>query len=57
MTSDTLTSLLTFSGTLFLLRFHWFWLLVALGLGAAVGWKTAGESSAMAADPAEGDAP
>ncbi len=31
------------SGTLVLLRAHWFWLMVALALGAWVGWRTAGE--------------
>ena len=35
--------LMTFTGTLFLLRIHWFWMLVALGLGARVGWRIAGE--------------
>jgi len=34
---------LTFTGTLFLLQVHWFWMLVALGLGVWVGWFTAGE--------------
>ena len=40
--------LLNFAGTLFVLRFHWFWMLVALGLGVWVGWRTAGEGAAEA---------
>jgi hypothetical protein len=30
-----------FTGTLFVLRHHWFWMLVSLGLGVWVGWHTA----------------
>ena len=43
-----------FTGTLFVLYFHWFWMLVALGLGIVVGWRTAGEGGAGA--PPEGRA-
>ena len=43
---------LTFTGTLFVLQFHWVWMLVSLGLGAWVGWRTAGE--APPAEPPEG---
>ena len=49
---DRLADALTFTGTLSLLRVHWFWMLVALGLGAWVGWRTAGE----AGTPPEGGA-
>lgn len=49
MTSDILASLVDVDGTLFLLRFHGFWLLVAMGLGAWVGWRTAGEGAGAAA--------
>lgn len=35
---------LTFTGTLLLLRIHWVWMLVAMGLGAWVGWRTAAEA-------------
>lgn len=40
---DMLADALNFTGTTVLLRFHWFWMLVALGLGAWVGWRTGGE--------------
>jgi hypothetical protein len=43
MSMDMLADALNFTGTTVLLRFHWFWMLVALGLGAWVGWRTAGE--------------
>lgn len=33
-----------FTGTLYLLQFHWFWMLTSLGLGTWVGWRTAGEA-------------
>ena len=33
------------SGTLDLLRAHWFWLVVALALGAWVGWRTTGDAA------------
>ena len=36
---------LNFGGTLFLACFHWFWLVVAMGLGAWVGWRTAAEKA------------
>lgn len=42
---DSLADGLTFTGTLFLLRFHWFWMLMAVGLGAWVGWRSAGEAA------------
>lgn len=32
-----------FTGTLFLLQVHWFWMLVALGLGCWIGWWVADE--------------
>ena len=38
------------AGTLLLPRFHWFWMVVALGLGAWAGWRTALETG-------PGDAP
>lgn len=34
---------LNFTGTLFVPWFHWIWMLVVLGLGCWVGWRTAGE--------------
>ena len=37
------------AGTLVLLRIHWFWLLVAAGLGAWIGWRSAGEAAAAGA--------
>ena len=40
-----LADAMTFGGTLYLLRFHWIWMLVAAGLGAWVGWRTAGEAA------------
>lgn len=40
-----LADALTFTGTLHVVRFHWFWMLVAAGLGAWVGWRTAGEAA------------
>ncbi|MFO1130819.1 MAG: hypothetical protein U1E16_02200 [Hyphomicrobiales bacterium] len=40
---EMLADALNFTGTTVLLRFHWFWMLVALGLGAWVGWRTGGE--------------
>lgn len=40
---DMLADALTFTGSTALLQYHWFWMLVALGLGAWVGWRTAGE--------------
>ena len=43
MSMDMLADALNFTGTTVLLRFHWFWMLVALALGAWVGWRTAGE--------------
>ncbi|MCA3555207.1 hypothetical protein [Aestuariivirga sp.] len=45
---------LNLSGTLFLLRFHWFWMLVSLGLGAWVGWRMAGEPPDTPLDPEDG---
>lgn len=33
-----------FTGSLDLLGFHWFWMVVALALGAWVGWRTAGDT-------------
>ena len=33
----------TLAGALFLLRFNWVWMLVALAVGGWVGWRTAGE--------------
>ena len=49
---------LNLAGTLFLLRFHWVWMLVSLGLGAWVGWRTAGEPNPVPrAAPEEEDAP
>lgn len=35
--------LLNFTGTLFVPRVHWFWMLVALALGCRVGWSLAAE--------------
>lgn len=35
---------LNFTDTLFLFRFHWFWMLVALGIGCWTGWHLAGEA-------------
>ena len=43
-----------FTGPLFLLGFHWFWMVVALALGAWVGWRTAGEMAPQS--PPEGGA-
>lgn len=43
---DDLTGI---AGTLVLLRVHWFWMLMALGLGFWVGWRTAGEPGPEAA--------
>jgi len=43
---DVLSDALTFTGSTALLQFHWFWMLVALGLGAWVGWRTTGEAGA-----------
>jgi hypothetical protein len=37
------------TGSLELLRFHWFWMVVALALGAWVGWRDAGEAAPQAA--------
>ena len=34
------------AGMLAMLRVHWFWLLVAAGLGAWIGWRSAGEPAA-----------
>ncbi len=34
---------LSFRGTLLVMQFHWYWMLVALGLGCWVGWRMAGE--------------
>jgi hypothetical protein len=48
---EMLSDSLNFSGTLFLLWFHWFWLVVAMGLGAWVGWRTAAEKAGQS--PAE----
>lgn len=50
---DGLGDGLNFGGTLFLLRFHWIWMLVAMALGAWVGWRTAGEADATS--PPEGE--
>jgi len=33
--------LFDFTGTLFVLRHNWFWMLVSLGIGVWVGWHTA----------------
>lgn len=33
-----------FTGSLDLLGFHWFWMVVALALGVWVGWRTAGDA-------------
>ncbi|MEI8179885.1 hypothetical protein [Aestuariivirga sp.] len=43
---NMLADALNVTDTLFVLRFHWLWMLVALGLGAWVGWRTAGEGGA-----------
>ncbi|WP_421695375.1 hypothetical protein [Aestuariivirga sp.] len=40
-----------FTGTLYVLQFHWFWLLVSMGLGAWVGWRTAAEGSEKPQQP------
>lgn len=48
---------LTFTGTLFAAGFNWFWLLVALGLGLVVGWRTAAEPPAEPPPPPERPAP
>ena len=37
---------LNFTGTLTVLLQHWFWMLVAAGLGAWVGWRMAAEPGA-----------
>ena len=42
------------TGPLFLLGFHWFWMMLALALGAWVGWRTAGEEAPQS--PPEGGA-
>ena len=52
MSQTMLTNAMDFTGTLYLVRFHWFWMVVALGLGAWVGWRTAAEAPS---DPAPGD--
>lgn len=41
----TVGDVLDFTGTLFVPVFNWFWMLVCLGLGAWVGWRTAGEAT------------
>lgn len=47
-----------FSGALFLLSFHWLWMLTALGLGAWVGWRMAAEAAGeLPAVPDETSAP
>ena len=45
MNHAPLADLLDFTGTLFVLRFHWFWLALALWLGAWVGWRMAAEKA------------
>lgn len=42
----SIDDLFNMTGTLVLLRFHWFWMAAALGLGIWVGWRTAGEPEA-----------
>ena len=42
------------TGPLFLLGYHWFWMVVALALGVWVGWRTAAEAAAQS--PPEGGA-
>ena len=44
MMATVLADVLDLAGTLFLVRFHWFWMAVALGLGAWVGWRTGAEA-------------
>lgn len=46
MTAAMLEDALTFTGTLFVVAYHWAWLAVAAGLGAWVGWRTAAEGGA-----------
>lgn len=36
-----LADALNVTGTLLLLRVHWFWMLVSLAIGAWVGWQSA----------------
>ena len=52
MIRGMLADVLDVTGTLFLVRFHWFWMAVALGLGAWVGWRTAAEAPS---EPARDD--
>jgi hypothetical protein len=44
MTPSPLADALDFTGALYLVRFHWFWMAMAFGLGAWVGWRTAAEA-------------
>ena len=49
--------LFDFTGTLFVLRHHWFWMLVALGTGVWVGWHTAIDRTHYKPPEAEEEAP
>lgn len=43
MISRFIEDVLNFTGTLEVLRYHWFWIAVSAGLGGWVGWHIAGE--------------
>lgn len=50
---DAVPDPLSFAGTMYVLRFHWFWMLVSLGLGCWVGWRMAGERVLASKPPGE----
>ena len=41
-----MTDFFNFHDTWFVVEHHWFWLLVAMGLGIWVGWRESGDRPA-----------
>jgi hypothetical protein len=41
-----MTDFFNFHDTWYVVQYHWFWLLVALGLGVWVGWRESGKRPA-----------